>query len=174
MSKLFIIKIQVVAFLLVLMFLSLHAMAAQDAIVITSESLLADRNLNTAVFEGSVIAKSDRMELSARKMTAYYGEAGAISNIVAEGSVKLVRGLQVLTSSRAIYEVSDHRFVFTGNPMAMDGTNVLIGNAIIYYLDEERIMVEGSKVFIETPDDSSGVDVLNSGEGNLMNSGGGE
>lgn len=123
--------------------------AANDTMVITSESLEADRATNTAVFKGMVVARGDNMVLSASRMTVSYEESGSLKTLVAEGSVKLVKGLQVLTSQKAIYDIFSNSIVFTGEPRAVDEGNVLIGDKISYFLDEDRIKVEKSTMFIE-------------------------
>lgn len=123
---------------------------AQGAIVITSERFSADRDEGAALFEGSVVVRNENMILSADSMTAYYGQTGSVSNIVAEGKVKLVKGLQVLTSERAVYEVAGGRMIFTVDPKAVDEGRVLEGESIEYFPDEEKIKVSESRVFIES------------------------
>ena len=122
---------------------------ASEALVITSQSLYADRKANSAVFEGTVVARSGDMALSAERMVASYEEGGSLRTLVAEGSVKLVKGLQVLTSDKAVYDLFSRSMVFTGEPRAVDEGNVLMGDTISYYLDEDRIKVEKSTMFID-------------------------
>lgn len=128
---------------------------AEEAIVITSDTLLADRERSTAVFEGSVVARRDEMVLSADRMTVLY-TGDAVSSIIAEGAVKLVKGLQVLTSNRAVYDVSAKTMTFTDGPRAVDEGNVMMGDSIVYYLDEERIKVLKSTLIIESLGESDG------------------
>ena len=123
---------------------------ATEPIVITSDSLSAHRGRSTALFEGSVVARGDGMVLSAERMTAFYGPDQAVTSIVAEGSVKLVKGLQVLTSGRAVYEVSARMMTFTEGPRAVDEGRVMIGATIVYFLDDERITVEKSTLIINS------------------------
>ena len=61
-------------------------------IVITSQTLLSDNKARTALFEGSVVAKTENMTLYSDKMLVYYAEeTGNVTKIDAEGSVKLVK-----------------------------------------------------------------------------------
>ena len=122
---------------------------ADEALVITAESLHADQGGNSVVFEGLVVARGGNMVLSAERMTALYGQGGSIKTLVAEGSVKLVKGLQVLTSQKAVYDVALRSMVFTGEPRAVDEGNVMLGDSISYFLDEDRIKVDRSTVFID-------------------------
>jgi len=129
---------------------------AGDTMVITSETLRADRESNTVAFEGSVVARGESIILSAERMIAHYGKGGALENLVAEGSVKLVKGLQVLTSEKAVYDVALRRMDFTGEPRAVEEGNVLMGDGISYFLDEDRIKVDRSTVIIEDQNKRSG------------------
>jgi len=148
MCKLFFTEITIGFAFLLITVMAMPALANQT-LVITSDSLNADRQENTAVFEGSVVARGENMVLSAAKMTVSYDEGGSVSTLLAEGSVKLVRGLQVLTSKRAVYDLASKSLVFTGDPRAVDEGNVLIGDRISYYLEDDRIKVEKSTMFIE-------------------------
>ncbi|MEJ2313571.1 MAG: LptA/OstA family protein [Nitrospirota bacterium] len=117
--------------------------------MITAATLSADAKSNTAVFEGSVVAKTDKMTLKADKMTVYYNKGGEVDKIEAEGSIDLVKGERSLTSDRAEYIAGEGKIVFTGEPMAVEGPNVITGSKIIYLIDEDRSIVHDSKVYID-------------------------
>lgn len=121
----------------------------RSPIVITSSSLSADRKANSALFEGSVVARSDEMTLMADRMKVYYLEAGELERIEAEGSVKMVREGRLLTSDSAVYNAATGRMTFTGNPRAIEGQNVLAGSSIVYIFDEDRFTVQDSRMVIE-------------------------
>ncbi|GAB4405932.1 MAG: hypothetical protein OHK0032_00660 [Thermodesulfovibrionales bacterium] len=118
-------------------------------VTITSSSLTADNIAHTALFEGSVIAKTDTMTIYSDRMLVYYNEAGKITKIEAEGHVKVVRGERVITSEAATYFADDEKAVFTGQPKAVEGNNMVSGTKMIYLMKEDRSIVENSKVFIE-------------------------
>ncbi|MGD2079909.1 MAG: LptA/OstA family protein [Nitrospirota bacterium] len=118
-------------------------------IVITAATLSADAKSNTAVFEGSVVAKTDEMTLKSEKMTVYYGQEGDIEKIRAEGGTELLKGDRTLTSERAEYIAMENRIIFTGKPMAVEGPNVITGSKIIFIIDEDRSIVHDSKVYID-------------------------
>jgi lipopolysaccharide export system protein LptA len=118
-------------------------------IVITSTTLSADSANNTAVFEGSVVATTDDMTLHSDKMTVYYTKDGDIERIDAVGNIKLVKGERVLTSRQATYLAKEGKITFTGEPMAVEGANVITGSKIVYLVDEDRSIVHDSKVYID-------------------------
>lgn len=118
--------------------------------VITAASLVADRNAGSALFEGSVVAESGQMTLYSERMKVYYDAlAGVITRIEADGGVKLAKGGQVVVSERAVYQAKGQTMTFTGNPKAMEAGNIVTGTKIVYLLDEERYIVEGSRVILE-------------------------
>lgn len=128
-----------------------HAEARKpdSPIVITSESMSASRKDNTAEFVGAVVAKSDQVVINSDRMMVFYSKDGQLDRIEAFGSVKVVKGEQAVTSDEAVYAVESGVIVFTGNPRAVDGGNVLTGSKIRYSMKEEKLIVEGSKVFID-------------------------
>lgn len=129
---------------------------ADEALVVTANILYADQGANSVVFEGLVVARGGSMVLSAEKMTALYGQGGSIKTLVAEGSVKLIKGFQVLTSQKAVYDVALRSMVFTGGARAVDEGNVMLGESISYFLDEDRIKVDRSTVFIDDRESPAG------------------
>ncbi|MCC6346826.1 MAG: LptA/OstA family protein [Nitrospirales bacterium] len=125
---------------------------AKTPTVITSESLTADNKARTALFEGSVVAKKGDMTLFADKMLVSYTDekgSGTIRKIDAEGNVKLVKGDRVVTSRLATYfaEPEEHA-VFTGDPKATEGENVVTGSKMTFYFSNDRSVVQNSRVFL--------------------------
>ncbi len=119
---------------------------------VTSETLTADNKAHTALFEKNVVAKTTDITMSADRMLVSYTDRGDITRIQLKGNVKVQQEDKVITSQEAIYYAeTPERLVFSGNPQAFDGQNVLSGTKITYYVDEERSFVEGgSKVIMKS------------------------
>ena len=136
--------------------LSAGAMAEEGSlfkkgpIVITSESLSADNKNKTALFEGSVIAKTQDTTLYSDKMNVFYSEDGKVSKIDCAGNVKLIKGERVVTSDNAVYLAEEEKIVFTGQPKAQEGGNVVTGSKITFLLKSDRSLIENSKVFLKS------------------------
>lgn len=122
---------------------------SKGPVVITSASLTADNKAQTALFEGSVVARSDNMTIYSDSMLVYYAENGKISKIEAGGHIKLLRGGTVITSDAATYLSGEEKIIFSGSPKAIEGNRVISGTKMIYLLKEERSIVENSRVHIE-------------------------
>ncbi|MBI4684067.1 MAG: hypothetical protein HY755_02590 [Nitrospirae bacterium] len=122
----------------------------QGPIVITSETLSADNKARTALFEGSVVAKSESMTLYSDRMLVYYAEqTGNVTKIDAEGRVKLVKKDLVVTSKAAQYFADEEKMIFTGEPRAVEKGNVVTGTKMTYLMREDRSIVEDSRVLLE-------------------------
>lgn len=122
----------------------------KGSIVITSETLSADNESRTALFEGSVVAKTKDMTLYSDRMLVYYAEkTGNVTKIDAEGRVKLVRKDLIVTSKTANYFAEEEKIIFTGEPKAVERGNVVTGTKMTYLMKEDRSIVENSRVLLE-------------------------
>lgn len=120
-------------------------------IIVTSETLTADNKARTAFFEKNVIARTTDMTLYADKMLVYYKEdSGAVTKIEATGTVKLHKDTRVITSQKATYYADEDKVIFTGEPRAVDGENVITGTKMTFFIKEDRSYVENSKVFLKS------------------------
>jgi lipopolysaccharide export system protein LptA len=119
-------------------------------IVITSQTLFSDNKARTALFEGSVVAKTENMMLYSDKMLVYYAEGtGNVTKIDAEGSVKLVKNDLVVTSKVANYFADEEKIVFTGEPKAVQKGDIITGTKMTYMMKDDRSFVENSRVLLE-------------------------
>jgi lipopolysaccharide export system protein LptA len=110
--------------------------------------LTADTQARTALFEKSVIARTTSMTMYADRMLVHYEkESGNVTRIDASGTVKVVTGNRVITSQEAMYSAVGEKIIFTGEPKAVEGENVVTGKKMTYLMNEDRFLVEGSKVF---------------------------
>lgn len=141
--------------LVIFFLLSTNVFSAEEAkkikgpIIITSEILTADNQTHTALFENSVVARTTDMTIYADKMLVHYNkDTGNVIRIEAEGGVKLIKENRVITSKKATYYADGEKVIFTGEPRAVEGENVVTGRKMTYLLNEDRFLVEGSKVFL--------------------------
>lgn len=124
-----------------------------EPIVITSKTLINDSKAKTATFEGNVVAKRGEVTLYAGKMIVYYEDekkGGNIKMIEAIGNVKLVKADRIITSHKATYYPEpEEKVVFTGEPRATEGKNLVTGEKITYFIKDDRSVVEKSKVYLK-------------------------
>ncbi len=119
-------------------------------IIITSKTLTADSKNNTATFDGSVVARTDRITIYSDKMTVFYGNSkGKIKKIHAVGNVKVNKKGKAMFSKDAVYFNDEEKIVFTGNPKAIEGENLITGKKITFYLKDDRAVIEESRVILQ-------------------------
>lgn len=118
-------------------------------ITITSSTLNADNKAHTALFEGSVVAKTTTWTIYSDKMLVYYAEGGKVTKIEIQGHARLVSGVRVITSDAATYFEDEEKVIFTGEPRAVEGCNIVTGSKMIYFVKEDRSIVENSKVIMD-------------------------
>ncbi|RJQ51887.1 MAG: hypothetical protein C4526_08990 [Nitrospiraceae bacterium] len=122
----------------------------KNPVVITSQSLTADNKNNLAVFEGSVVAKTEDMTIYSDRMTVFYNNSeSTINKIEASGNVKVHKKERAIFSDRAVYMNDEKKIIFQGNPKAVEGENVISGAQIIFFLQDDRAVVEESRVILQ-------------------------
>jgi lipopolysaccharide export system protein LptA len=146
----------IISSLIILFFTSTIAFSEEKAqrikgpIVITSETLTVDNEAHTALFENSVVARTTDTTLYADKMLVYYkADTGDIIKIEASENIKLIKGARAIISKEATYYADGEKIIFTGDPRAVEGENVVTGKKITYFLNDDRFFVEDSKVFLK-------------------------
>lgn len=142
--------------LIILLFInSVFAEDKKDSqpIIITSKSLINDSKAKTATFEGNVVAHKGQVTLYADKMIVYYEDeqkGGNIKMIEAIGNIKLIKADRVITAHKATYYPEpEERVIFTGQPRATEGKNLVTGEKITYFMKDDRSLVEKSKVYLK-------------------------
>ncbi len=120
--------------------------ASRAPIDITSDTVEADQKTNTVVFKGTVVAKQEDTTLWANTLTVFYDEkTKKLKVIVATGNVKVVRLERRATSQKATFDQDKNKVTFDGDAVAREGANVIRGERITYYVEEERSVVEPLK-----------------------------
>jgi len=128
--------------------------AIKGPITITSETLTADNKAHTALFENKVVAKTTNLTIQSDKMLVFYNENGGdVTKIEATGNVRVTREARIIISKEATYFAEEEKVVFTGEPRAMDGDNVVSGTKIVYFMGDDRYLVENSKVVLKSRKD---------------------
>ena len=124
---------------------------------IKSNTLEMNNKLKIVTFKGDVNAKKDNFVINCDKMLVYYktftdesekGDEGKtkIDKIVATGHVKINRAKGgTAKAEKAIYYQEDEKMVLMGNPTVKQGSDLVKGDRITIFLNEDRSIVEGSK-----------------------------
>ena len=114
--------------------------ASPDATVVTADKLTFDYIKKFALFEGRVQVNDPRLQLSSDRLTIVFTEDGGAQTIKAEGKVLLTQGDKKARSDVAVYDVPTGKIVLSGGPpQVMQGRNILEGEVITFWRDEQRL-----------------------------------
>ena len=120
--------------------------ASRAPIDITSDTVEANQKTNSVVFKGNVVAKQEDTTLWANTLTILYDQnTKKIKEIIAVGNVKVVQLEKRATSQKATFDQDKNKVVLDGDAVAREGANVIRGERITYYVEEERSVVEPVK-----------------------------
>ena len=128
-----------------------------EPIVITSNALEMNNELKVVTFKGDVKAKKDNFVINCDNMLVYYEKSPAesgkgdgnktkIDKIVASGNVIINRAKGgKATAEKAVYHQKDEKMVLMGNPIVEQGNDLVKGDRITIFLNEDRSIVESSE-----------------------------
>ena len=120
--------------------------SSHTPIDIVSDTVEANQKQNVVTFKGNVVAKQENVSLYANMLTIYYDpDTKGIKTVVATGNVKIVQLERRATSQKATFHQDENKMVLDGEAVIREGENVIRGERVIYYVDEERSVVEGGK-----------------------------
>lgn len=98
------------------------------------------------IFKGNVVAKQEDLQIFSETMTAYLNEeSNEIDKVEVKGNVKIVKAERTATCEDALFENAKGEITLKGNVVVYSGADRLAGDTVIYYLNEDRVSVEGEK-----------------------------
>ncbi len=132
------------------------------ALSITSKKMTLNNQVNSIIFEGDVVIEQETMILKANAVEAVFEPAaerenGLIENaekkrslttITATGDIEFIHGVRTVYANRVVYFKKDEKMVFTGSPNIRKGHDVLKGEKITVFIQEDRVVVEGGEAII--------------------------
>ncbi len=122
---------------------------SSQPIRIKSDGLEWDYKGHVVTFKGNVIANQEDVTLYSDRLVVYYNEATSeLTQIVAEGAVRIVQLDRRATGEKAVFSNAERKIVLTGNPVIRQGKNVVIGDMITIFIDEDRVNVDKADVTI--------------------------
>ena len=132
---------------LILLFLPSLLFATEGGkqpINITSDSMEAETKANKVTFRGNVVARQKDMTITSNELTATYTDDGKeLREVVATGNVRITQQDKIAVADSALFLNTERKIVLTGSPKVWQGKDIVSGEKIIYFLDEDRTTVEG-------------------------------
>jgi lipopolysaccharide export system protein LptA len=126
---------------------------------VDADRLDAYNDKKTAVFSGNVVASQGSRTIYAERMTIYYREdrkasgqaspavkeSNSIEKIEAKGNVKVTEGERMATGDDAVFDQDAQKITMTGNAVLKEGKNIIKGNKVVIFLQENRGVVESGE-----------------------------
>ncbi len=113
---------------------------------ITSDTVEADQKQNKVTFKGNVVAKQEDVTLYSNTLIMIYDpDTKKLKEIIATGNVKVVQLDRRASGQKATFDQGENKVTLDGDAVVREGTNVIRGERITFYVDEERSIVEPTK-----------------------------
>ena len=137
-----------------------RALESSDAAtVVTADKLTFDYIRKFAKFEHNVIVNDPRLQISADTLTILFTEDGGAQSIKAEGKVLLSHEDIKARADMATYDIATGRITLVGGPpQVLKDRNILEGDVIVYWRDEQRLECKPHARLVVYPDDFGDAD----------------
>lgn len=113
---------------------------------ILSDTVEANQKQNIITFKGNVVAKQEDITLYTNTLIVIYDpETKKIKEVQAIGNVRIVELQRRATSQKAFFYQDENKIILEGDAVIREDDNVIRGERAIYYLNEERSIIEGGK-----------------------------
>jgi len=137
-------------FFVFLLFQVTPLLAASAPITIEADHMSSLEQENNVLFTGNVDAAQADVRIRSDKMTVYYtaaaeGKKQEVKRLKCEGNVEITKGEWLGTGKTMNYLAKERKVILSGDAKAWQGTNLVTGETIIYYLDEGRSEVVGNR-----------------------------
>ena len=127
-------------------------------IEIVSDRLEAYNEKRMVVFSGNAVATQGGRTIRSDVLTLFYKEGkspsvraagepegpGELERVEAKGHVTISEGDRIVTGEEGIYDQDAQKITMTGNAVMREGANIIRGDRVIVFLDENRGVVEGT------------------------------
>lgn len=118
----------------------------KDPIYITADWMEADQAKNTITYKGRVVTVQADMTMRSETLTGFIDpQTKQMQQIVAEGKVNATQGNRVATGEKAVFDDKTKTVTLTGNPMMRQGNSQIKGIKIIYFMEQDKAVVEGNE-----------------------------
>ena len=135
------------------------AIERDQPIHIVSDRLDAYSEKRMVVFSGNAVATQGARTIRSDRLTLYYKEdkktaaraggdaagTGNVERVEATGHVTITEGERIVTGEAAVFDQDARKITMTGGAVMREGANVIRGDRIVVFLDENRGVVESKE-----------------------------
>lgn len=135
------------------------AIEREQPIHIVSDRLDAYSEKRMVIFSGNAVATQGARTIRSDRLTLYYKEdkrtagqpdgggvgTGSVERVEATGHVTITEGERIVTGEAAVFDQDARKITMTGGAVMREGANVIRGDRIVVFLDENRGVVESKE-----------------------------
>ena len=122
--------------------------------VVTADRLTFEYKKQMAVFDGHVVVVDPRIRIESDELRLVFSKTNEIKSVTATGNVRLRSEDKTGACNKAVYVGETEEVTLTGNArLNRGGRDSVTGDRIIFYLDEDRVVVEGGTQLVIFPED---------------------
>lgn len=133
------------------------ASAATNQTVITSKTLDFDYGRMIAVFRDNVVVVDPQMRMDCDQLTVIFERTNDVKSITAAGNVRVRHQDKTATGKKGIYLAREAKVLLIGDATLARGSDVVKGNEITFWLNEDRMEVGGGQAtMVITPTSRGG------------------
>ena len=125
----------------------------QDMSVITAERLTFDYQQGYALFEESVKVVDPELNLTSDRLRVVFGEDDEVKTIVASGHVEIRQEDRIARAGKATYDLQTGRIFLEDKPRVQRSRDMLAGDTITFWRDENKMICEPRARLIVFPRD---------------------
>lgn len=120
--------------------------ATLEEVRVVADRMEADSLSNKVSFSGNVKAKQNDVVIYAQKLTLFYSRGDAqnekgIERAELEGDVRIIQQERMATAEKGLFLNLERKIIMSGEAEVHQGGNVVKGDEIVYFIDEERSIV---------------------------------
>jgi len=127
-------------------------MDESEATVITSTRLTFDQQQHYALFEENVVVNDPSLHLVADRLTVFFTGENQAESIEAVGNVVIEQEDTTAWAQKATYDVTTGKIFLEGSPRIRRGRDILEGDTITFWRDDNRMICEPQARLVLFPD----------------------
>ena len=115
---------------------------------IKSKTAVFNTKKNNVTFDGGVSARKDKVNISGGKMSVGYNKKGEMNDMNVEGDVAINTNKKKALCDHAVIKANSDEIVLTGKPEFHSGSDIIVGEKIVFFSDSEEVFVSKVKATV--------------------------
>ncbi|MFH1223803.1 MAG: LPS export ABC transporter periplasmic protein LptC [Pseudomonadota bacterium] len=119
-----------------------------DNLEVKSDAAIINTRNKSVIFENKISALKDRLDIRGDSLTVQYDDGGNIGDIVVNNGVSLKIDDRHALCEKAVIVSDSNQVVLTGKPEFHSGDDIIVGEKIVFYTDNDEVYVSKVKADI--------------------------